>query len=78
MNHITDQNQPSVNEVNVSLRKLTKDNGDFEIIQQRNRKRSHYRREAEQEYRQRELLNEKYFFFETAFQTYGTEKNLAH
>jgi hypothetical protein len=46
MNHITDQNQPSVNEVNVSLRKLTKDYGDFEIIQQRNRKRSHYRRRS--------------------------------
>jgi hypothetical protein len=64
--------------VNVSLRKLTKDYGDFELIQQEIENASTTDEEAEQEYRQRELLNEKYFFIETAFQTYGTEKNLVH
>jgi hypothetical protein len=71
-----DQNQPSVNEVNVRLRKLTEDYGDFEIINQETENAA-TDEEAEQEYRQRELLNEKYFFIEAAFQTYVTEKNQA-
>jgi hypothetical protein len=72
-----DQNQPSANEVNVRLRKLTKDYGDFEIIQQEIETAATTDEKAEQEYRQLELLNEKYFFIEVAFQTYVTEKNQA-
>jgi hypothetical protein len=57
-----DQNQPSVNEVNVRLRKLTKDYGDFEIVQQEIENAA-TDEEAEQEYRQ------------AALQTYVMEKN---
>jgi hypothetical protein len=54
---------------------LTKDYGDFEIIQQEIENAATTDEKAEQEYRQLELLNEKYFFIEAAFQTYVTEKN---
>jgi hypothetical protein len=49
---------------------LTKDYEDFETIQQEIEKAATTDEEAEQEYRQRELPNEKYFFIEAAFQTY--------
>jgi hypothetical protein len=45
--------------VNVRLRKLTKDCGDFEINQQEIENAATTDEEADQEYRQRELLNEK-------------------
>jgi hypothetical protein len=54
--------------VNVRLRKLTKDYGDFDIIQQEIENASTTNEGVEQEYRQRELLNEK---------TFVTEKNQA-
>jgi hypothetical protein len=41
-----DQNQPSLNEVNVRLRKLTKDYGDFEIIQPEIENAANYRRRS--------------------------------
>jgi hypothetical protein len=56
-----------INEVNVRLRKLTKYYGYFEIIQQEIENAATTDDEAEQEYRKRELLNEKYFFIEAAF-----------
>jgi hypothetical protein len=58
-----DQNEPFVN---WRLRKLTKYFGDFEIIQQEIENAATSNKKAEQEYRQRELLNEKYFFIEAA------------
>jgi hypothetical protein len=63
--------------VNVRLRKFTKDYGNFEIIQQEIENAVTTGEEAEQENRQRELLNENFFFIEAAFQTYVTEKNKA-
>jgi hypothetical protein len=63
--------------VNVRLRKLTKDYGDFEIIQQEIENAATTDEETEQKYRQRKLLNEKYFFIEAAFQIYVTKKNQA-
>jgi hypothetical protein len=53
--------------VNVRLRKLTKYYGYFETIQQEIENAATTDDEAEQEYRQRELLDEKYFFIEAAF-----------
>jgi hypothetical protein len=44
------QNQPSVNKVNVRLRKLTKDYGDCEIILQESKNAVTTDEEAEQEY----------------------------
>jgi hypothetical protein len=45
-----DQNQQSVNEVNVRLSKLTKDYRDFEIIQQEKKNASTTNEEAKQKY----------------------------
>jgi uncharacterized ferritin-like protein (DUF455 family) len=43
-----DQNKPSVDKVNVHLKKLTKDYGDFEIIQQEIENAAATKEEAEQ------------------------------
>jgi hypothetical protein len=60
----------------VRLRKFTKDYEDFEKIQQEIENAVTIDEKAEQD-RQRELLNENFFFIEAAFQTYVTEKNQA-
>jgi hypothetical protein len=62
-------------EVNVRLRKFMKDYEDLEVIQQEIENAATTDEKAEQEYRKRELLNEKYFFIDAVFQTKVTENN---